>query len=462
MNLDLSNVRAIARREYLARFRTRTFRMVTVLLVVLALGVALAPVLIRYLDQRGGPTTIEVSVGDSKPSVDVVTALGGILNVAATDATGSGASTGGSTGSGGATGSGSGSGAAATPKYRVVAATDPAAARERVRSGASAGLLELSRTASGELAFNYLTSASIVDRLPQIVRQAAISIVIQDRLTKAGIPPLDQVRLFAPPTFALEPVDPSRAGQQTSAESYINGFTVGFVLAIVLFMAIIMYGQWIAYSVAEEKSSRVMEVILGAATPFQLLAGKVLGVGALALTQYAIVFVPAVVALLFQDKIAALILGGEGSVALPAGISIGLLAAFGLFFLLGFSLYAMLYAGAAALVSRTEDINQIIAPLTLLSTAGYLVATYSSTGLIASDSVLVKVLSFVPFSSPYLMLSRIGAGTTTVPEVVLAIAILAVSVPVALWVAARLYAGGVLMYGQRPSIRLLFRVLRSA
>jgi ABC-2 type transport system permease protein len=234
------------------------------------------------------------------------------------------------------------------------------------------------------------------------------------------------------------------------------------VLAIVLFMAIIMYGQWIAYSVAEEKSSRVMEIILGAATPFQLLAGKVLGVGALALTQYAIVFVPAVVALVFQNKIAALVLGGDGTAALPEGISPALLAAFGLFFLLGFSLYAMLYAGAAALVSRTEDINQIIAPLTLISTAGYLVAVYSSTGLIPSDSRLVTILSYVPFSSPYLMLSRIGAGTATVPEVALAVAILAISVPVALWVAARLYAGGVLMYGQRPSLRLLLRVMRSA
>ena len=79
MTFNLSNVPTIARREYLARFRTRTFRMVTLLLIVVALGIALAPVLIRFIDRGNGPTTIEVAVGDSRPSVDVVSALGAIL-----------------------------------------------------------------------------------------------------------------------------------------------------------------------------------------------------------------------------------------------------------------------------------------------------------------------------------------------------------------------------------------------
>ncbi|HKB28073.1 MAG TPA: ABC transporter permease [Candidatus Limnocylindrales bacterium] len=233
------------------------------------------------------------------------------------------------------------------------------------------------------------------------------------------------------------------------------------MLAIVLFMAIVLYGQWIAYSVVEGKSSRVMEVILGAASPFELLFGKVVGVGALALTQYFIVFVPAVVALLFQAQIASLVLGSSADpVSLPAGLSIPLLVAFGVFFVLGFALYAVLYAGAAALVSRTEDINQIVAPMTLVSTAGYLVAVYSSTGLIDAHSRFVVVMSYIPFFSPYLMLSRLGAGLAGPLDVVAAMVILAITVPLALGVAARFYAAGVLMYGQRPSLRLMVRVLR--
>ena len=120
----------------------------------------------------------------------------------------------------------------------------------------------------------------------------------------------------------------------------------------------------------------------------------------------------------------------------------------------------MLYAGAAALVSRTEDINQIIAPMTFVSTAGYLVAVWSATGVLSPDSKLVIVMSYIPFFSPYLMLTRIGAGAASPLEIAASIAILAISIPLALWIASRVYAAGVLMYGQRPSVRLMAQVLR--
>lgn len=451
MSIDPSNVVVIARREYVARGRTRTFKATTVLLVVVGLVVALAPVILQYFDQGSTGTTIEVSVGDSKPTVDVAAALNALLNVSPTPA-----ATGG-------TGTGAGSGAAGSqaPQYRVVTTTDIAGARLRVADGRTAGLLIVTRNAAGELEFAYATKASAIDRTSLLVRQAVGTIAVEDRLTSAGIPPTDQAKLFAGPTYTVQAPDGSAPTGPSSPEGFVNQFAGGFVLAIVLFMAIILYGQWVAYSVVEEKSSRVMEVILGAATPFELLGGKVIGVGALAVTQYVIVGIPAAVALLLQPQIAALVLGGTaGSIALPAGISISLLLVFGVFFVLGFALYAALYAGAAALVSRTEDINQIVAPLTLVAAAGYLVAVYSSTGLIDPSSTFVVVMSYVPFFSPYLMLSRLGAGLVGPVEVAVAVAILAVSVPVAIWVAARFYSAGVLMYGQRPSLRLMVRVLR--
>ena len=441
MKVDPSNVFVIARREYVARGRTRTFKGTTALLVIVGLAIALAPVIFEYLDRGSTGTTIEVSVGDSNPSVDVAAALNVLLNVGPTGAT-SGSST-------------------QAPQYHVVTTTDIAGARLRVADGKSAGLLIVTRNASGELEFAYATKASAIDRASLVVQQAVSSIAVQDRLSRAGIPPIDQAKLFAGPTYTVQAPDGSAPTGPSSAEGLVNQLASGFVLAIVLFMAIILYGQWVAYSVVEEKSSRVMEVILGAATPFELLGGKVLGVGGLAITQYVIVFVPAAVALLLQGQIAALVLGGAaGSIALPSGISIGLLLAFGVFFVLGFALYAALYAGAAALVSRTEDINQIVAPLTLVAAAGYLVAVYSSIGVLDPNSKLVVIMSYVPFFSPYLMLSRLGAGLVGPVEVLVAIAILAVSVPVAIWVAARLYSAGVLMYGQRPSLRLMVRVLR--
>jgi ABC-2 type transport system permease protein len=449
--LDRNNVVAVARREYLARGRTRTFKLSTALLVLVGIGAALSPLIFRYLDQGSGETTtIEVWVGDSNPAIDVVAGLRALLNTE--PGTGAGAGTPPAT-------------PPAPPRYRVLAADGLEAARARVLEGESAGLLILSRrTVEGDLprsglTFEYVTEQASTDRLPTRVFLAVTQLAVQDNLGGRGIPTAEQAALFAPPPFTVSPADPNAA--PVAGEQIGNEFAIGFVLAILLFMAIVLYGQWIAYSVAEEKSSRVLELILGAATPFELLAGKVAGVGALALTQYGVVAVAAIVALTFQDQIAALVFGGAAApVGLPPGLSIPLLLAFGIFFVLGFAVYAVLYAGVAALVSRTEDINQIVAPMTILSSIGYIVAVYASTGVLDANSPVVVALSYVPFFSPYLMVSRLGSGLAGPLEASIAIAILLVTIPAALWIAARFYSAGVLMYGQRPSLRLMLRVLR--
>ena len=446
--MDVANIRAVARREYVVRARTRTFRLTTVLLVVAALGISLAPVLFRWLDRNTGPTAVEVSVGDSNPPAALTATIAAVLNANPLATT--------------PDGSGSTAAASAPPKYVVNLVTDTDAAKARVADGKTAGLLIVTRDpTTHDLAFQYVTNdGSLTDRVAAAVRQAASATVAQDRLTTLGITPEQQLALNKPPAYETVQAKPGNPAPK-GVEAFINGEIGGFVLAIVIFMAIILYGQWIAYSVAEEKSSRVMEVILGSASPYDLLGGKVVGVGALALTQYAVVFVPAALAIIFQDQIANLILGTQGGTAgLPTGLSLPLLAAFGVFFILGFALYSVLYAGAAALVSRTEDINQIIAPMTFVSTAGYLVAVWSATGVLSPDSKLVIVMSYIPFFSPYLMLTRIGAGAASPLEIAASVAILAISIPLALWIASRFYAAGVLMYGQRPSVRLMAQVLR--
>jgi ABC-2 type transport system permease protein len=438
---NLRNIVAVARREFMFRGRTRTFRWTTVLLVVVGVAIALAPVIIRFIDRGSTGDRIEIIVGDTKPGLDVPAALGFILNAPAP---------------------GTPSSADTTPAYRVEAVSDDVAtARARVVDGTSNALLVLGRTASGDLSFTLYSNDSLISRQAVLIQQAASSIAIQDRLSRTGLSAAEQAGLFAQPTLSVLPADPSKPnhGPDTGAQ-LASSFTISFALSILLFMAIILYGQWVAFSVAEEKNSRVMEIVLAAATPFQLLSGKVVGVGGLALVQYVIVLVPSALAVVFQDRIAALILGGTSSVSLPQGISLSMLAVFGVMFVLGFTLYAVLYAGAASLVSRQEDVNQIVAPLTIISVAGYLVATYAGTGLIPIDSPLVVIASFIPFFSPYLMLTRMGQNTASPAEIVVAIVLLVLFIPVALWVAARLYRSGVLMYGQRPTPRTLFRALR--
>ncbi|MCI0581901.1 MAG: ABC transporter permease [Chloroflexi bacterium] len=436
----LRNIVAVARREFLWRGRTRTFKITTLLLIVVGVGLALAPVIIRFIDRGSSGDRIEVIVGDSNPGFDVPGALGLILNAPLPGLPASEDS---------------------TPAYRVEPAADVEAARGNVIDGSTTAVVALDRTATGDLTFTIYSKDAAISRNHVLIRQAANAIAIQDRLIRAGISPADQAALFAPADVSIQPADPDAPASPQTGEEFASSFAISFVLSILLFMAIILYGQWVAFSVAEEKNSRVMEVVLAAATPFQLMAGKVAGVGGLALVQYIVVLVPSAAALIFQDRIASLVLGGSSGVALPEGISLPLLAVFGVMFVLGFALYAVLYAGAASLVSRQEDVNQIVAPLTIISVGGYLVASYAGTGLIPIDSPLVVVLSFIPFFSPYLMLTRMGLGTATPAEIAIAIALLAAFIPVALWIAARLYRSGVLMYGQSPTPRTLWRALRA-
>ncbi|HEY6058795.1 MAG TPA: ABC transporter permease [Candidatus Limnocylindrales bacterium] len=447
MSTTIRNTLTIALREFSFRGRTRVYVITTAVLVLVSVAVAMIPIGIRYLEGTSNGDKIGVYVDEAAPEFDVVATTDAILNAPSRA-----------------------SASTSTPakaEFIVSEVTDLAAARADVKAGSLKAVLALGRTPGGDLGFTLYSDIRSFERTPQLIQQAATSLATQDRLARQGIPQASQGALFAPPTFAFRPsVEDATAGTGNGKTENLSDFGssagVGFALSIFIFMAIMLYGQWVAMSVAEEKSSRVMELILGAATPFQLMAGKVLGVGSLALLQMVVVLVPAAVVVLFQGQIAATLLGQRASTDLPAGLTVELLVAFGVLFVLGFGLYATLYAGAASLVSRQEDVNQMIAPLTLLSTGGYLVAVYTSIGLIDLGKGVFSFLSYVPFLTPYLMLGRIAAGDVQLWEPILGVVVLAVSVVGALWVAARLYSAGVLMYGQKPGFRSLVRAIRTS
>ena len=161
------------------------------------------------------------------------------------------------------------------------------------------------------------------------------------------------------------------------------------------------------------------------------------------------------------DAIASTVLGAGGGASLPEGLSIGMLLAFAAYGVLGFLLYACLFAAAGSLVSRQEDVSTAVMPLTLLSGAGYLIAVYASTGLLDIRSGWVVALSHLPFLSPFMMLSRMSEDAVQPWEVVLSILLLSATIVAALWIAARIYRAGVLLYGQRPGIRAVWHLVRS-
>jgi len=227
-------------------------------------------------------------------------------------------------------------------------------------------------------------------------------------------------------------------------------------------MTVVLYGSWIAMSVVEEKSSRVVEVVLNAATPFQLLTGKVIGVGGLALLQYVFILLAGGLALVLQVPISNALLGESAAgVSVPSGLSVGLLVLVGVFGVLGFLLYSVLFAAAGSLASRQEDVNQVIMPMMLLATAGYLVAIWANIGVIDARSPAVGLMALFPFFSPFMMLSRFANGDVGLLDVALAIGLLSITILGAMWLASRIYAAGVLLYGQRPSIRRVWQVVRT-
>ncbi len=176
--------------------------------------------------------------------------------------------------------------------------------------------------------------------------------------------------------------------------------------------------------------------------------------GGLGLVQLAAAVLPAMIAFALSGVIAEAVLGAPPSeLELPQVLTPDVLAVFALFFVLGYLLYSTLYAAAGSMVSRMEDVNSIVAPMSMIGTLAYLVAVYASIGIVPMDAAWVTLLAYVPFTSPYLMLSMYIAGHVGPAEVALAAAILAVSIVVALWAAARVYSAGVLLYGQSPSFR---------
>ena len=436
----LANIVAVARREYTVRARTRSFVVGTIVLVAAVVAIVLAPVIIHAIDRTTQPRIAVHVAAQALPS-DPVATLSSLLN--ATTDTG-GAASGQSQG------------------FVVVAAPDLATARRSIGDGEFAAVLKIERLAGGDLGFTLYTNDSASGRTAGLIRQATTAIAVSDRLARAGVAPSQQAGLFAPAQFGVEWPDPEKGGPTRGSTEMIGQDMLSFGMTILIFMMVILYGQWVAMSVVEEKSSRVMEVILNAATPFQLLSGKVLGVGAVALTQYVALLAAAAIAMLAQSRIASAVLGGAGNdVGLPEGLTIGLLLLFGVYGMLGFLLFAVLYAAAASLVSRQEDVGTIVMPMTLVATLGYMIGVYAATGLLDIKAGWLVVLSQVPLLSPFMMLGRITTEEAVAPEIALSIALLVASILGALWLAARIYTAGVLLYGQRPSAREILRLVVS-
>ncbi|MEP6639865.1 MAG: ABC transporter permease, partial [Chloroflexota bacterium] len=169
---------------------------------------------------------------------------------------------------------------------------------------------------------------------------------------------------------------------------------------------------------------------------------------------------PALGVLAVQDRIAEAVLGPTWAAGAPlVGLTPTLLGAYGLFFLLGFTLFALIYAAMGSFVSRPDDLQTLSLPLSLIAMAGYLSAIVALSG---GGGIWTTCASFVPPFSPFVMLARVMTGNVAPWELALSVALLLGAIAVVAVVAVRLYAAGVLLYGQRPGLRAFISAARRA
>jgi len=421
----MRNTWLVAKREFGERVRSRLFVVSTLLLATLAVAVALTPLLVRIVD-RGTTTTIAIVTTDDGLASRSISILGGILNSTSTDP-------------------------GRPPAYAFVRAGDPATITDEVAAGHYDAALEARRDADGRLGFTFLTGPAIGADRAQLVGVGTLAVAILD-WTEANNHGATQP--FLMPTLDLIAASgPNAGGQPIGAAEFASRRIVGVVFVVLIFITLVIYGMWVAAGVVAEKSSRVMELLISAATPAELVIGKVLGIGLAGIVQYVGVVIPALVTLLLEDRIAGAVLGASGSLGVSLDVvTPALLAAYGGFWILGFILYSLIYAAAGSLVSRAEDLQVLALPLSLIAIAGYLQAVMALSGGI---STLTRISSLVPFWSPFIMLTRLTIGRAEPWEVIAAYAFLVAAILVVGVIAVRVYSAGVLLYGQRPGLRAI-------
>ena len=250
------------------------------------------------------------------------------------------------------------------------------------------------------------------------------------------------------------------SGSTTTGESAAQSFALAYVMGVVLFLVITIYGVNVMGSVVEEKTTRIVEVLVSSLRPFQLMMGKVLGVGAVSLFQFVLWGLGAKL-LLSQRRALLADLGGveeARQVFQMPHLTAATLGVFLSYFLGGFFLYSAMYAAVGAMSSNEQEARQAQQPVMFL----LLVAYVSMFGLTNNpESTYAVTLSLIPFTAPIAMPVRWAASTVPAGELGASLGLLAAGIVAVTWMAARIYRVGILMTGKRPNVRELVRWVRA-
>ncbi|MFQ5568473.1 MAG: ABC transporter permease [Rhodothermales bacterium] len=343
--------------------------------------------------------------------------------------------------------------------------------RSAVRAGRYNGYLHFpSGMLQGQETATYYSAEGGGFQLRSRVERLVGKAVTQQRLAERNAPPdvLEIINADVP----VRMVKLTEEGEE--ADSTIANAVVGYVMGFFIYVTVLIYGALVMQGVIEEKASRVVEVMVSSVRPFQLLMGKVLGIGAVGLVQMIVWGGLIVVLSLLAGSVLALFLDpgtlnlpdtasqeamlGAADFSIPA-VSPALFVWFVLFFLGGYLLFSSLYAAVGSAVEQQQDAQALMMPVTLLVIIPILFITFI---IESPNSTLAVSLSLIPFFSPILMIVRMAVTEVPFWEVVLSYALLVAGFIGSIWMSSRIYRIGILMYGKKASLKDLARWFRYA
>lgn len=429
---------AVWRREFLEKVRTRAFVIGTVLFPVLMLALTLMPIL---LDRR-----------ETEPKrVAVVDGASGDVGMKVSEALAASRR----------------EGASGTARYSVVRVP----ARDRVESVRDSLIAITGVHEAGVESFDgilVLTDESVDGgRIPYLgVNVGSMSdmrkleselqtALRQERLQRAGIDVFIGMKASRPVDVITQKVTAGKLTGESGAASFMLAYVMGFIL----YFAMVLYGVQVMNSVMEEKTNRISEVLASSITPFQMMLGKVLGVGSVGLVQLGIWGGTAMLVTTYKVQLGKLF--GASPEALTAvklpPVRPDLLAVFLIFFILGFLLFAAAYAAVAAMCNSQQEAQQANAPVTLCIVAGFM-AMFSL--LNEPSGSLARTLSLIPVMAPFVVPVRYSLAPIPLPELLLSMGLTFAAMLLVVWVAGRIYRVGILMYGKRPKFSEMLRWVR--
>jgi ABC-2 type transport system permease protein len=411
MSSSVSNIFLIARREYLERIRAKSFMVMTILIPVL-MGAAIFGVAAM---NRNMGTGGHIAVITSNPE------FAADLRAELAD-----------------------SDSASKPVVDVYPPDEPGIqaqldAQMKAKNSTLDGYLVVLPAASPDVRPDFdwhpRVTSDVITR--GRVADAARAALTREKLAASGLSAAQIAAL-------MKPVQLNTAGKSSHAGAAVAS---AYAMYFLMYFVILFYGMNVARSIIEEKTSRIFEVLLATIKPSQMLAGKVIGVGSVGLTQVGIWLALAIAAIKFQ------LIGSDVHI-LPTPAQSAL---FVLFFLLGYLLYSSIAAALGAMNNSEQELQQmqifLMLPLIFTSMIIFNVITNP-------DGTIAKIASQVPFTSPLIMYTRVIVGKPGSAAILISLAILVVTIAIVIWLASRIYRVGILMYGKKPNLPEILRWLK--